>query len=588
MLRLLDPLVAVAPLLAQQADRPGERFTTGPPDEPPRRGDADGGRVLGDPWKPEFLLPDGADIRANQVTSSAQDETSLAVNPLDPLNWVGVANDYSVGSVTTGWYTTLDGGANWTTGTMALHAGFSFCGDPAVCFDVDGNPVILCMMYQGPGGSKVTAFRSTDKGLSWNAGVAVDLDPRNDKPQVESDHSNGPGRGRITAVWNRFATGTGDHVYVSSSTDGGLGWTTWMRVNDATSTSAIAPDVAFGPNSEIYVAWADRGATKRAWVDRSTDGGASWNTDVIAAPFTQVPSPIPGSQFRMFDIFAISADATGGPYSGNVYLAYHTWTGSDAQIRMATSSDGGLSFPLDVLVNASDTTDNDQVMPGIVVDAKGNVNVSFYDRRLDATDYLLWTWVARSSDGGSSFVNHRVSDVGWDHVPTEFSFFIGDYLDIDADERNVYPFWCDGRSGSQDVYTDRVNLDLHTDVATISAGAGGSAVFTINIGPNHAGKLYTLAAGASGTSPGTPFGGVLIPLNADAWTNRSIRHANSAFFTNSMGTLDATGSATASFNTVGPRPFLGGLVLDWVVLVQDPVTFQPLHATAPTRLTFTP
>lgn len=591
--RLLVPalsVLAVTPAFAQQNDPQRERFTTGPPDEVPRQPTLDDGHALDadDPWRPEFLLPDGLDIRANQVTSAAQNETSMAVNPFDSKNWVGVANDYSSGTVQTGWYTTLDGGATWTTGVFPLHAGFSFSGDPAVCFDTNGNPVILCMMYFGPGGSKVTAFRSTNKGLTWNAGVNVDLDTANDKPQVECDHSNGPGRGRITVVWDRFGTGTGDHIHESSSVDGGLTWTVQQRINDNTSIGTIAPDITFGPNSEIYVVWAERIGVDQAWVDRSLDGGATWNTDVVAAGFTAVPSPIPGSQFRMFDIFSISADITNGPHSGNVYVAYHTWTGSDAQIRLATSTDGGLSFPLNTLVNASDATNRDQVMPGIVVDPKGNVNVSFYDRRLDPQDRLLWTWIGRSSDGGVSFVNHRVSDVGWNHVPTEFGSFIGDYQDVDADARYVYPFWCDGRSGSQDVYTDRVNLDLHTNVASISAGAGGSVNFTINIGPNHGGKLYTLAASASGTSPGTTFGGVDIPLNADIWTTRSITFVNTIFFTNTQGTLDATGSATASFNTVGPRPFLAGLTLDWVVLVQDPITFQPLYATAPTRFTITP
>lgn len=588
--RSLSFAVIAVPILAQQQLPTGERFTTGPPDAPPRQPTLDETHALDvdAPWRPEFLVPDGLDIRANQVTSSAQNETSLAVNPFDRQNWVGVANDYSPGTVTTGWYTTLDGGATWTTGAFPFDPGFSFCGDPAVCFDVNGNPVILCMMYAGPGGSRVTAFRSTDKGLTWSASIPVDLDPGNDKPQVECDHSNGPGRGRLTVAWDRFGTGSGDHIHVSSSTDGGLTWTPQVRINDATSTTTIAPDITFGPNSEIYVAWADRGGLKRAWVDRSLDGGATWNTDVIAAPFTAVPSPIPGSSFRMFDIFSISADVTNGPHSGNVYVAYHTWTGSDAQIRLATSSDGGLTFPLDTLVNASDLTNRDQVMPGIVVDWKGNVNVSFYDRRLDPVDRLLWTWVGRSSDGGASFVNYRVSDVGWNHVPTEFSFFIGDYQDIDADERNVYPFWCDGRSGSQDVYTDRVNLDLHTNVPSLSAGAGGSVSFTINVGPNLAGKFYALAASASGTAPGTLFSGYLVPLNGDVWTQRSITLANTVFFTNNQGTLDATGSATASFNTVGPRPFLAGLTLDWVVLVLDPLTFQPLYATAPTRVTFTP
>src|SRR5262245_43954473 len=68
------------------------------------------------PPSDDFPSPlQGGDIKANPVTTGAQNETSLAVNPLNPLNWVGVANDYRNGTVETGWYTTLDGGQTWTS-----------------------------------------------------------------------------------------------------------------------------------------------------------------------------------------------------------------------------------------------------------------------------------------------------------------------------------------------------------------------------------------------------------------------------------------------------------------------------------------
>jgi hypothetical protein len=574
---------------ADQDENPLGRFTTGPPTTAPLPVDRSKVRNSDDFRGRELSLPDGADMRVNVLTSSAQNETSFAVNPNDPLNWVGVANDYLRGTVETGWYSTLDGGQTWTTGSFGVDAGFSFSGDPSVCFTPAGDPVVICMMYAGPGGSKVTAFRSTDGGKTWNGGVQIDLDGADDKPQVECDLSDGPGNGRITTAWDRFNTASGSHIFVSSSTDGGLTWTPAVRINDDASVATIAPDVTFGPASEIYVAWADRGSLD-IYLDKSVDGGATWGTDTLVASFSQVPSPIPGSTFRMFDIFSVAADASpaGEPHSGNVYVAYHTYESSDANIRVATSVDGGASFTNNVVVNADDTEDNDQVMPGIVVDSKGNVNVSFYDRRLDPSDFLLWTWVARSSDGGQTFANYRASDVGWNHQPTEFPGFIGDYMDIDASDRHVFPFWCDGRSASQDLFVDVMNLDLFTDVPEISAGTGGTAKFTINLGPNFAGDMYFLAGGSSGTSPGSTTGNVTIPINYDNWTKLTVKRANSAFFTNTMGILDSTGSATASLNTVGPRPFLSGLVLDWSVLVIDTNSGLPVHASAPTRVTFTP
>ena len=529
---------------------------------------------------------DGADIQVNQVTTSAQNETSFAVNPLDRNNWVGVANDYRTGNVEIGWYTTLDGGQTFTTSTFGVDPGFSFSGDPCVVFTKNGTAVVVGMQYFGAGGSRVTAYVSQDGGLTW-AKRNIDLDSSNDKPQIDADLSNGPFAGSVTTAWDRFGAPGGDHVYVSTTADNGNTWSTSQRINDNTSVTAISPDVAYGPNSELYVMWANRGfGSFIIWVDRSFDNGATWTTDVQVAPFGQVPSPIPGSVFRMFDIFAMDADQSSGPNSGNVYVAYHTWDGSQADIRVATSTDTGATWTQNTLVN-DDGASFDQVFPGVVVDPGGNVNVSFFDRRLDPSNFLLWTWVARSSDGGLTWRNERASDVGWNHVPTEFGgTFIGDYCDVEASDRHVFPFWVDGRAGnSQDVYTDAMNLALYTDVNTIPAGTGGTAQIDVNVGPNYAGLQYLVVASASGTSPGVIVNGVDIPLNPDVVTDLSQIFANSIIFQNNAGVLDATGSATVGFDTLGPRPFLAGMTWDWVCVVLDG-SGSVVHSTAPTAISF--
>ncbi|MFT5288137.1 MAG: hypothetical protein ACI8QS_000165 [Planctomycetota bacterium] len=561
------------------------RFSTAPP-----VGSFAGGGVFND--APNMLLGGGAlnsrmdstDIRVNQVTSSPQNETSFAVNPNNRDNWVGVANDYRNGSVEIGWYSTLDGGTTWTTNTFGIDSSFSFSGDPCVAFAADGTAVIVGMQYQGAGGSRVTSYRSLDGGLTWTKSF-VDLDSSNDKPQVDADLS-GTNPGSLTTAWDRFGTTGGDPIFASTSSDTGATWSTGQRISDSSSVNDISPDVAYGANGEVYVMWADRGSNKRVLFDRSFDNGATWGTDVLVANFGQVPSPIPGSVFRMFDIFAMDADQSSGPYSGNIYVAYHTWTGGQADVRVATSSDNGSTWSQNVLVN-NDGANFDQVFPGVVVDPAGNVNVTFFDRRLDPSNYLLWTWLGRSSDGGQSWSNTRASDVGWNHASTEFSgTFIGDYIDVEASDRSIFPFWVDGRSGNtQDVYTDRMNMALSTDVETIPAGVGGSAQISVNIGPNYAGAKYLVVASASGTSPGVIVSGVDIPLNPDVVTDLSQLFANTAIFQNNVGVLDATGSATVGFDTLGPRPFLAGMTWDWVCVVLDAGN-NVVHSTAPTSIGF--
>ena len=564
-----------------------ERFSTGPPLAASAPSHLTG--IASVPLGPDDLASrvDGTDIRVNQVTTSAQNETSFAVNPLNRDNWVGVANDYRTGSVEIGYYSTLDGGQTWTTGTFGVDPGFSFSGDPCVTFTGTGTVVIVGMQYSGPGGSRVTAYRSTDGGLTFSSSP-VDLNSSNDKPQIDADLSAGPFAGSITTAWDRFGAPGGDHIYVSTTTDEGQTWTTGRRINDNTSVTGISPDVAYGNNSELYVMWADRGLNKRVWVDRSFDNGATWNTDVLVAPFGQVPSPIPGSSFRMFDIFAMDADQSNGPFGGNIYVAYHTWNSganANADIRLATSSDQGATWTQNTLVN-DDGAAFDQVFPGVVVDSGGNVNVSFLDRRLDPSNFLLWTWVGRSSDGGQTWNNFRASDVGWNHLTTEFGSFIGDYIDVEASDRDILPFWVDGRANNtQDVYADRMNLALSTDVNQIPAGVGGSAQIDVNVGPNFAGLTYLVVAGASGTSPGILLNGVDIPLNPDVVTDISQILANSSIFQNNVGTLDSTGSATVGFDTLGPRPFLAGMTWNWVCIVLDAGN-SVVYSTAPTSIDF--
>ena len=93
---------------------------------------------------------------------------------------------------------------------------------------------------------------------------------------------------------------------------------------------------------------------------------------------------------------------------------------------------------------------------------------------------------------------------------------------------------------------------LTSDTTSLSLGSGGTATFQLSAGPQHAGLPYLLMGSLSGTSPGIPIdANTTLPLNADGyWVTTLV--APGPPLGNSLGTLDGTGKATATF-TIPPN-----------------------------------
>jgi hypothetical protein len=84
---------------------------------------------------------------------------------------------------------------------------------------------------------------------------------------------------------------------------------------------------------------------------------------------------------------------------------------------------------------------------------------------------------------------------------------------------------------------------------------GGTINFSLNAGPANANRSYLLLGCISGTSPGTPLpDGTILPINWDLLTNFVLAFLNTPIFQNFLGTLDAAGSGSATFDTLGPLP----------------------------------
>lgn len=398
-------------------------------------------------------------------------EASIAINPANVDHLVAV----SLGAMKPGspvrisnfGYTSIDGGRTWRT-TPAANVHQRVHGDDAVTIARDGTIYHSYIAFDGiraprPDRASSGIFvRTSRDGLSWNDPVPV-VDhintaiPFEDKPWLAVDDAeDSPHRGNLYVAWTRFDVYGSSrpedktHIWFARSRDGARTFTPPVQVSDTPGDAQDSDDTvegavpSVGVKGEVYLAWA--GPAGLAF-DRSLDGGYTFGADRIV---TSLPGgwdlPVPGIT-RHNGMPVTAVDHSRGPNRGAVYINWIDERNGDTDVFVVSSRDGGLAWSPPVRVN-DDAKGNKraQLFTWMAVDpADGSVNVVFLDRRdTNGTDNAVT--LARSVDGGRTFVNHRVNRPPF---PSNDGLFYGDYLGIDAHGGRVaiiYPVIVDSQT----------------------------------------------------------------------------------------------------------------------------------------------
>ncbi len=82
-------------------------------------------------------------------------------------------------------------------------------------------------------------------------------------------------------------------------------------------------------------------------------------------------------------------------------------------------------------------------------------------------------------------------------------------------------------------------------------------------------RIFDLDGSVTGTQPGTPFGGVSIPLNLDTWTLIELSFLNTPTFSSFQGQLDSSGQAAASINLPAGLPAALGFTMYHAYVVHN-------------------
>ena len=400
-----------------------------------------------------------ANVRVNQdQTGNPQAETSLAVDPNDPLHLVAIF--WEVTSFTPerwekrlnhAW--TRDGGLTWQS--RRLETGI-YSSDPSIVADREGNFYVATLMpvdlFTGTtsAGWRIGVFKSTDGGETFNEIADLAVDTFFDKPFIGID----PDTDALYVTWTDIIPVYGNHwarILLAVSTDHGATFSDPRQISDPSAYgSGAVPTV--GPDGEVYVVWGSL-FTGRIWFDRSLDGGLTWlRKDRLVTAFNR-------GEFRGFGAYlfpSIAVDRSDGPHRGRIYVVWSTFccAPGDWEINLAWSDDRGDTWSTPVRVN-DDAIGNgvNHFLEWVVVDDRGRVHVT-YQIRLPDQDKRA-QYMATSTDGGVTFgPSIRVSDGAYPSAR-----FWGDYNQPAAAGNRFHAIWADARSGHNDIFTQSVNLD---------------------------------------------------------------------------------------------------------------------------------
>jgi hypothetical protein len=428
------------------------------------------------PSSPICSKPTSTDPNVNTDCegNAPHNETSIAVNPTNPDNMIGSANDYQLrlssgGPINeTAFFATL--GFIWSQGLGSVV-----------------NPDILVSTSDDGGKTWTNATRvASGSGNIYSVGVF------NDKEFLTAW-----GHGNAIVSWTVFNDGQGGSyinspIYDSVTHDGGKTWSAPTEISgsadfcigaqggnacdqDQGSTPVVAAD------GSIYVSFISTRETTYysdqylvVKIDPQTG-------ERVAGPFkvanvvdgvNDYPVSIDGrqtyqdSQFRTWSLGNIAADPTNASHLAVVWSdmrntthpvasnPYDAKTNSD--IIVSQSFDGGVTWSDPTAIKVR----GDQFMPWSAYDSGGKLRIGYFDRSYNAANHAYgYTLATERKSGNLKFNTTQVTTVLSDPTQGDRWFagrtpnpdfpnpttFLGDYSGIAAGSNGVANLWTDMR-----------------------------------------------------------------------------------------------------------------------------------------------
>ena len=237
------------------------------------------------------------------------------------------------------------------------------------------------------------------------AELSQNASPRqfDDKQWIAVDDTGGPNDGHVYLLWQRITfegTPAQSRMMFARSTDRGATWSAPVALTELSTSGQSMVEV--GPDGEVYIAYfraADGGHVLRT----STDGGATFGAPVRMPSLPWMGGSVPNTKSAIFKGFqTLLCDRTNGPHRGTLYYIVPTPSEGFGAVAFLRSTDHGATWSAPRILTAPSRAD--ALFPAAAVDQKtGELVIAWIDRRDDATNTQARLYATRSHDGGTTF-----------------------------------------------------------------------------------------------------------------------------------------------------------------------------------------
>ncbi len=444
----------------------------------------------------------GANANTDCDGANPHNETSIAVNPTDPDNMIGGANDYQLGlnpgghvseTVLSRAHVTFDGGQTWSEYPVFSDSAYQGTGDPALAYDAVGNAyyATLGFRFVGPFNATnpdVLVSHSYDKGKTWSvsriasgSGTETSVGDLLDKEYVAAW-----GDGNAIVTYGDFRLGQNGsfisaRIYASVTHDAGRTWST-PRVISGDMDEAFVSVPTVTVDGRVFVAFLNTthlrsGRDSYEVVEVDPQAGTAMSDPVEVADVIDGSHDYPiafgrqtyqDSAFRSWAAGNITADPTNAAHLAVVWSdmrntdhpvlrnPYKADTNSD--VIVSQTFDGGQTWSPPTAIAAA----NDQWMPWGAYDSNGMLRIGTFDRSQDPANHVYnYSLATESAKGSLTFgslqpLTTETSDPTKDNrwfagtLDPDFPFttsFLGDYSNIAATaDGGVVAYWTDLRN----------------------------------------------------------------------------------------------------------------------------------------------
>lgn len=455
----------------------------------------------------------GPDFRVNRESDAPHFETHVAGDPKNELNLVG-ASIAEPGGRSVAWRSE-DGGFVWRQIRFPgepLHQRMYASGDPQVAFTKGGSALFVTMSWrpQAKRGRGIDIFRSADGGATWDTATFVFGDYSVDHPQLATDQTSSRFAGRSYVTYL--------HGYPSydlsivRSDDDARTWSPSLRyvasppeadgsmfhgVNTL-NTIVFRDGTLFLPFSRFdFDTSGKRPRMSGTGAVISRDGGDTFGPRLDVLPMVATRQLGRGDFSLHASSPQFAVDATNGPYADRLYCVTTQLEGDRLRLMLSTSLDQGEHWSARRPVTQDIPAHASQFQPAVAVNREGVLAIIWFDTRRWPKRDRFDVFFTASTDGGEHFLRatqissapsvpkgpgNLAPTAGSEGneqlaktvvVSSMFSYrgSGGDYIGMAADADGVFhPFWPDARSGTYQVWTARVEVEMQTAAAPRLAG----------------------------------------------------------------------------------------------------------------------